>query len=452
MQINHEPAVRPGAANFLAKLMALYIIVAVGKIGDLVPGLHEIPLAKLVAGLAIIVAIRTRRTPGEGWRSIPPARLTVAVMGVTTVSILWSVLRSATLGVIAGSVLAVIVSLLLVIKAAREWTSVRTILHGSVVASLVLVATVLTSKVSDSGGDRAGFSGSYDPNDFAFVLLGLLPLVITFSILSRGAKRLIYAGIVGLVIFAILLTQSRGGFIGLVLEVVALTFLLPVVRRGRLEFRVSKSGVLARIVLLTLIGGIVWQSLPGSARARLATITSLGSDYNIVQGEGANAGRLAIWNRNLPLILQRPWGFGAGAFAVVDGRFAGGRYRAPHNTLLQALMELGIPGFILFVSTIVSSLRYVRVRGVDISRRDELTPAIPDEARAFARALICGWLGLCASGFFLSELYSNVLWTMVALSCAVGMIRRRQTATPTDGMARDRKLPINAGAIAAPTP
>jgi O-antigen ligase len=456
---------RGDTPDMLARLMGLYIVVAVGKIGDLVPGLHEIPLAKLLAGLAIIVAVRSRTaSAAASWKSVPPAKLTIAVMGVTTLSILWSVLRSVSFGVITGTVLAVIVTMLLVIKAARGWVPVRTILHGAVFASIVLVASVFTSKVSDSGGDRAGYSSSYDPNDFAFVLIGLLPLVITFGIISRGAKRLVYFGIAGLVTVAILLTQSRGGLLGLILDVVAMTFFMPVARRGQLQFRVSISGVIARAVLLALFGGVVWHSLPETARVRLGSITELGSDYNANISEGAltdpNAGRLAIWARNLPLILDRPWGFGAGTFEAVDGLFAGGRYRAPHNTLLQALVELGIPGFLLFISTIVSSLRYLRVPQDGDRDRDKTMIATDDEPRAFARGLVIGWMGLCVSGLFLSQLYSNVLWTFVTLSCAVGIIRRLPTTTAVGaiaahadapGSADNKKRALSARAVAKPT-
>jgi O-antigen ligase len=416
----------------------------------LVPWLHNIPLAKLLVFIAIIVAMRGGRpSTAVTWKSVPPAKLTIAVMGVTTVSILWSVLRSATLGVVTGTALAVTITLILVIKAARNWESVKTILHGVVFSSIVLVATVFTTKIHDAGGARAGYSSSYDPNDFAFVLLGFLPIVVTFGIVSRGAKRLIYFGLAGFVTIAILLTGSRGGLIGLIFDVVAMTFLLPVARRGQLRFRVSTWGIVTRAALLT-VTVVAWQSLPGTARARLDTVTSLGSDYNSKVSEG---GRLAIWTRNLPAVLERPWGYGAGAFEAVDGMYSGGRYRAAHNTLLQASIELGIPGLLLLVSTIVASLRYLRV--AQDRYQDNTMSAAQDEPRAFARGLGIGWVGLCISGFFLSELYSNVLWTFVTLSCAVGIVRRLPTMTPVTAIATqaaaETQRAFSARAIAKPT-
>lgn len=400
----------------LTWLMGAYIVVTVGRIGDLLPWLQEIPLAKAVVVLAIISAMRLQtETKSHTWKSFPPARMAIYFMGITTASILFSSLRSASFGVITGTVLAVVLSLILTIKASRSWSSVKTILRGTVYASGVLVITALGSKFAG----RAGYSSSYDPNDFAFVLVGLLPLVLTFGVTSRAAKRIVYFVLAGSMTVAILLTESRGGLLGLIFDLVALVFLLPIARRGQLQFQTTKSKVMARVVLLALIGVVGWKSLPETARTRLDSITELGSDYNADVSQG---GRLAIWTRNLPLVLDRPWGYGAGSFELVDGRFAGGKYRAPHNTYLQALIELGIPGFAVFIGAIASSLKYLYVR-VDQRHPPD---AASDEPRAFARALGIGLIGLCICGFFLSQLYANIFWTFVTLACSVGMVRRTQ--------------------------
>ncbi len=421
--------------------MSAYIVLAVGRVSELVPGLHQIPLVKVVFVLAIISAMRHRKDLASAtWKSIPPAKLTVFLTGIVTVSILFSVLRSATFGLITNWVTLVAITLILTIKASRGWTSVKTMLLGTVFSALILTFAAFTT--NEDG--RAGYSSNYDPNDFAFVMVGLLPLVVTFGIISRGKKRLLYFGIAFFLALAILFTQSRGGFLGLIFDTIAMTFLLPVAWRGQLQFRTSKSQVIARVVLLVLIGAVGWQSLPGTARARLETITSLGSDYNA----NSDTGRVAIWSRNLPYVIHRPWGYGAGTFETVDGLFGGGRYQASHNTYLEALVELGVPGFALFIAVIISSLRYLYVPAD--TEPENHTGAAPDEPRAFARALAMGLIGLCISGIFLSELYAYVYWTFVSLSCAVGMVRRMPSgargATPSAGPAV-RRRPVQATGI-----
>lgn len=402
----------------LARLLSLFFVFAVGRVGDLFPRLEDFPFAKVIAVLAILAALRdpNKAVAAGTWKSIPPARLIIAFMGIAVASFLYSVHHAATFNVIKGTVLAVVVTLVLAIKASRDWASVRTMLYGLVIASVVLV--ILAFRTQYAG--RAGYTGSYDPNDFAFVLVGLLPVVFTFGIVSRGAKRYAYLSLVGLMILAILLTESRGGFLGLICDIFGMTFLMPIARRGSLEFRTSRSKLLARAALLVLVGVASWYLLPDPVRARLDSITSLGSDYNL--STSARGGRMAIWTRNLPLVLDRPWGYGAGAFDTVDGLFAGGLYRAPHNTFLEALVELGIPGLVVLIAVIVSSIRYLHPP--PRLKPDHEPHVTPDEPRAFARAIGIGLIGLCVSGFFLSELYASVLWTFVTLSCAVGSVRR----------------------------
>jgi putative inorganic carbon (HCO3(-)) transporter len=419
------------APTTVARLLGAYIVLAIGRVSELVPWLNQIPLVKMVFVLLIISAMRHREDLASvTWKSIPPAKLTVLLMGIITVSIVFSVLRSATFALITNFLPLVAITLLLTIKASRGWTLVKTMLHGNVFAACILTIAAF----STSAAGRAGNSSNYDPNDFAFVMVGLLPLMATFGIISRGAKRLLYFGLAASLALAILLTQSRGGFLGLIFDIIAMTFLLPFASRGQLQFRISKSQVIARAVLLALIGVVGWQSLPGTARDRLATITALGSDYNLNIAEG---GRLAIWARNLPYVLHRPWGYGAGTFETVDGLFGGGRYQAPHNTYLQVLVELGVPGFALFIAVILYSLRYLYVP-VDTEPEND-KGAAPDEPRAFSRGLAIGLIGLCISGFFLSELYAYVFWTFVTLSCAVGIVRRMppgaRGATPSAGPA-----------------
>ena len=418
------------SSSALPRLLAAFIAVAVGRIGDLSPWLHDVPWAKITVLLAIIAALRAPNKSAAGmWKSVPPAKLSIAFMAIVAASMLFSVHHAATLGVITGTAMAVVITVILSIKASRDWSSVMTMLFGLVIASIVLVIAAFSTQYAG----RAGSISSYDPNDFAFVLVGLFPVVVTFGIVARGVKRYAYLALVGSMILAILLTESRGGLLGLACDAIALIFLMPNARRGQWQFHTPASKIIARLILLALVAVASWQLLPHTARARFESIASLGSDYNT--NLSARGGRMAIWTRNLPLVLNRPWGYGAGAFDTVDGLFAGGPYRAPHNTFLQALIEVGILGFVMFIAVIVSTIRYLRAPTAP--EPDSEGGAVPDEPRAFARALGIGLIGLCISGFFLSELYAMVVWTFVTLSCAVGIVRRG--ATTVQSQPRDRQ-------------
>lgn len=403
---------RRESASPLAWVMAFYIVVTVGRIESLFAPLRALPLAKIVAAMGIFLALRHRKALAQTKvLSITPIRLAMLLMALVTVSIFFSVLRSGTLGVIEGTVLSVIVGTILVVKAAQSWSDTRLMLGGFVGSTLVLVVAALIT--SDNG--RSGHTSAYDPNDFAFVLVTLLPLVVTFAITSGRLGRWIYLAISLWSVLTILRTESRGGLLGLLVVTVVMIVLLPKRRRGNLDTQLKMRRCLSRAAIMIVIGAFVWSVLPQSARTRLSTITSLSSDYNANVADG---GRLTIWLDTLPFVLHRPWGFGAGAFATVDGLFARGRYRAPHNMFLQALVELGIEGLALFISILVAAM----LRAAKTSRSAPATftdrPAL--ERIAFSRALFASLLGACVSGFFLSELYAQDLWMLVALASIVG--------------------------------
>jgi O-antigen ligase len=152
--------------------------------------------------------------------------------------------------------------------------------------------------------------------------------------------------------------------------------------------------------------------MPGAVRDRLSTVFSLGSDYNVTS---TREGRLLIWGRNLPLVASRPWGYGAGSSAAVDGKLAGGRYRQLHNMYLEVLVELGVPGFIAFL------LAFTRSWRVLLARRPEDASEAPGdvEVRVFRRAVAVSLVGIAVCGFFLSMCYTPCLWLMVTFACVL---------------------------------
>lgn len=414
---NHPYRTIPGSqslqsAGTLAGVMMIYIIVTVGRIGDITPALYSVPFAKIVAALAVIIALQNRPTLASTrvW-SLAPARLTLLIMILVTASILFSVLRHATFNTIKGTALSVTVGLILMIKSATNWPAIKRLLFGCVLSAVVLaIQTELTRFAG-----RAGYTPDMDPNDFGFVFSGLLPIVVAFTVTTHGFKRLCFIGISIWVVLEILLTESRGGLLGLVSVVTVMVLLLPPHRKKHVAAQVTKATIARRIFVLTIGAFLAWHAIPQKARTRLASIDSIHHDYNLNLHDPT--GRLTIWLQTLPLSLRRPWGWGAGAFDTVDGTYAHGRYKAAHNMYLQALIELGFIGLTLFLATIVSGLRR-------LLRESFTEPAPTDhealERRLFARAMIASLTGICVSGFFLAELYSQVLWTLLILTCVVG--------------------------------
>jgi O-antigen ligase len=385
--------------------MAVYCVVAAGRIGELLPLLNQIPLAKILLGVAVLMALSGRRkASGTPFLNIPIAKLTLIFFALIVVSLLFSFLRSMTLAMIVGGTAASLISFLLIAKAAENWASVRCMLLGQAWAAGVLSLDLAIGYQ----GVRASNVGGYDPNDLAFVLVSSLPLIAMFAIVSTGKARLAMAGLAAVALVSILLTESRGGFLALIAVLVAFAF-FPFIPKDTKQKR--RIGVVPRLIALVAVFSITWVSLPGSVRERLLTVFSPSTDYNVTSKD---EGRFLVWGRNLPLVLKRPWGYGAASSPAVDGMLAGGRFRAMHNMYLEVLIELGVVGILLFLFCLINSWRFLwrRFRAIgDVAP----SPSADREIRLFAWATCISLLAAAISGFFLSLSYSNALWLIISL-------------------------------------
>jgi O-antigen ligase len=87
--------------------------------------------------------------------------------------------------------------------------------------------------------------------------------------------------------------------------------------------------------------------------------------------------------------------------------------KVAHNTYLQVLAELGIPGLVLFMFIIVFSLssgwRAARI----FDRRGDLRMEL------LARGILVALVGLLAADVFISEEFSKQLWLLLGLCPAL---------------------------------
>lgn len=148
-------------------------------------------------------------------------------------------------------------------------------------------------------------------------------------------------------VYAVMLTRSRGGILSLLLGAA----LLWVLVFRYLPFKILVSPPLALLAAFLLAG---WQpdSTGGNLiAARFETLTDL---------RGASPERLFIWQRSWELLQQAPVrGIGIGQYSTVWPL-----YRHPedssagffvHNDYLQTWIEAGLPGLLLFLGVLAVS-------------------------------------------------------------------------------------------------
>lgn len=260
------------------------------------------------------------------------------------------------------------------------------------------VHSYYSGKIMTSGGlDRAGTGSGMlgDPNDTAAVILMLFPLC--YYLFFNDPKkwlRLVYGFTMGLSLVAVVLTGSRGGFLGLVF----LLFLLWWRSRHKLLGIVLAVGVFA----------VLWFTAPPAYRERITGITRYQEDESAMARVYLRQAAIRMFMHN-PLV-----GVGAGNFNDFQSQFGGTHgSRTAHNMYLLVLGELGALGLFVFLN--------IWLRGLREARR------ISGEGQWLRRALgagaFVGLLDIMLTGYFLSISYypyQYVLMACVAVAASRG--------------------------------
>ncbi len=267
--------------------------------------------------------------------------------------------------------------------------------------------------------------GYYDPNDFAAMLVCALPIAVHFlKGKTSQTVRVLAALATAFFVLAIMRSESRGGFLGIVAVGLTILFL---------------SGALSRRARITaVVLGALALAIGGSQEYwdRIRTILHPSEDYNF---SGKNtAGRLEIWKRGLGYMVSAPFGVGLAAFPQADGRSAvaadrkaagmGFKWSAAHNSWVQVAAELGVGGAVCLMALVVSFFRFL----LPLARRRPSGHARRDEESALAGTLLASFTGFVVVGSFLSFGYSTILYFLIAVILAfIKLVRGTGDSIPT---------------------
>lgn len=272
------------------------------------------------------------------------------------------------------------------------------------VYALIVTVTLLSvlAFVNRTGIARITASSFYDPNDFAFLFVCVLPFVIFKFIKERGIKKILLLLSGSLMMTIIILTRSRGGFIGLL--AVGAFILLKTLKKSKL---------LAGLILLGSIT-VFTLATPTGYWDRMETIVEPGDDYNVY----SPSGRIELWKKGIKLMLGSPFtGVGVGNFVTAEGllhKGKGGKWSTAHNSFIQIGGELGVGGFILFILLFYYLFKSLR----RITSKDPTIKALKD-------SLEVSLIGYATAGFFLSQAYSMILYIIVGMTIALKYVVKR---------------------------
>lgn len=206
------------------------------------------------------------------------------------------------------------------------WLSLATVFLA--VEAMHSFLTEPGSRFTDPASGRMQGLGYYgNPNEFGKLMCTAIPFLGIFLFASGSIfLRLISLAGIAAMVAAVGLTESRTCFV--VLGILAIA-----------PFLVSADKTLVkRMVVIGIVGiGLVYvvSLLPGPLQERTQSILNYGSDESF-------QGRVRSWGQGLQMLTWYPlYGVGKGQWYSYHGL-------APHNSYVQVMAEMGLPGIIVF--------------------------------------------------------------------------------------------------------
>ena len=273
------------------------------------------------------------------------------------------------------------------------------------------------------GGFMRAHGNFGQPNPFAGYLGTILPLAVTMATLSHpGRFRAIAAGSSACIALGIVLSQSRGAWLGLMISF-AIMALVWGPRTRRLV--IPTVAAAATFVALALMG-----ALPPVLANRVTSVTSNFGVFDVREVELSSANfavveRMAHWQAGWEMFVDHPLlGVGPGNYPAAYEDYYIAPWREPlghaHNYYLNMAAEAGLLGLFALLLVLFLAFRTLLrcIRGVnapamvhDEGLRPPARPAaIADMTLSgpFARALAVGLLGSLVM-FCTHNLFDNLL-------------------------------------------
>lgn len=239
-----------------------------------------------------------------------------------------------------------------------------------------------------------------DGNDFSLSLCILLGFAVEMSLAQTSTlKKVLYWGLMGLLLLAIVASQSRGATLGM-----AAVF-------GYMWWRSPRKAVGIVVILLAAFAVLLYA--PAVYFERMSTISAPSQDSSA-------EGRLHAWRAGTKMALNNVLGVGAGNFPNNFPKYravdAPARWMTAHSMYFLVLGELGFLGLLLLFKLVFGNfLSNVRLR-------KRLEQQDPKKFAADIRSLSlfnAGIAGFSVAGAFLSVTYYPHIFVLGGLAIAL---------------------------------
>jgi putative inorganic carbon (HCO3(-)) transporter len=390
--------------------LASFVLIYWARPNYWVPGASGVPFAKISAALAIVSFVLWLFSGRRGALKIPREMVVLLLLyAQMCIAIPFAIWRGFSFTLVLQEYSKIVMVTFVAMMTITSFKHLRRLVYIQTATVLLMAVLALTGhgSVTESaiGGRLAGtFGGTYsNPNDFALDLAMIFPFAFAFLVSSRRvAWKIFWFVSMGLLIYTVLATFSRGGLLALLVAASASMW----------EFAVR--GKRWHWVFVIVLGAIaiIGFSGPAGFGNRVSTIFHPDEDKT-----GSSSDRRVLLDRGIETTLQHPLvGIGPGNFPLVSAKEAND-WHSTHNTYVQLSSEAGIPALILFLLMFAGAFSSLR-RGRKL---------VPDDknAQVLIGAVRASLLALAIGAFFADTAYQFFPYFLVAYAAALLQITRK---------------------------
>ena len=321
----------------------LFTLMLYARPNDLFPALGDFPLVKIVSISVLLIYIGSKISAGEKlsvWTLEMTMLVVIAALGLLLMPIAASPKQSMDMltDIYLKTVIIFILMVNLIDTRQRIFSMWKLVVICGAALGVGAIRSYMKGEFAVKGVRIEGLVGGMfeNPNDLATALDLLLPFAVALTLTGKGLSRLFYLVCATILAVGVLVTLSRGGFLGLIASGAVLLWKLG---RGRRLKTMLAAG---------LICGILFAVMPGGYGARIATIFNNEQDTT-----GSAQERRELLERAASIAINRPVvAVGMGNFHI----YSIGEKEA-HNAYLEIAAELGVMGLIAYLVVILAPFR-----------------------------------------------------------------------------------------------
>jgi O-antigen ligase len=373
--------------------------------------------SRLTASIALIVGIATlgfflpTQLSLEGTLTARPREVHLVLLFSLTalLSIPLAINRPIAWQEFSGTFIRCVVIFIVIINVVRTQSRLRGLMFLALAAAMWLSVEAINDyrlglmKVEGYRASGRGTGIFGNTNDMALHLVTILPIAVALLFGSKGiGRRVFYAACSALMMGAIVLSYSRGAFLGLV--VIFIFFTVKLGGRHRMEILLGVLGVAIVIVFLA----------PSGYGGRLLSIF----DSSLDPGGSADARRGELF-RSLYVALRHPLlGIGMGNYQP-EMSYKG---LVTHNSYTQVAAELGLSALICYLMFIISPLRKLGQIA-----RETFSARHSSSFYYLAVGLQASVIAYMVSSFFLSVSFNWYIFYLVAYAVCLRRLYESET-------------------------